>query len=1357
MVAPSFAEYADPQTDDRQFDVTKFAELEADFGPFSVDCCADPLGKNSLCEKFFSVVDSLLKHDLAGLNVWMNCPFRKLEQFLWHYLLSKVKSPSNTSGCFVIPEALVPKLQYLLQDMEVVRYYPKGTRLFTEVWGEGRRYCRGINQGIYVYRDHANPSQPFSQPIQFRDVPQTSASTVPDFTSSARAVDSDLELPTLLNADSHMIVAGKINGVTCRILIDTGARANFISDKFVRAHNIQTLGSAGYCSGALQGQSSMCHNVLTKLKLGSTFMQTGVHFYSAPLSIPHVDAVLGLPWMTQESAVIDVAARAVHIGNTHECKARVPNVEVVTAAVFGKSLRQNALCFAVSIVLKEEEPSKATLNCPGGTIIVDAAHSEVVASVLQDFEIIFQEDLPVGIPTRSIQHTIELIPGAKPFARNQYRLSPVELEEVRKQVEYLLSKGLIAPSSSPWSAPVLFTPKPDGTLRFCIDYRGLNKQTIRDRYPLPRTDELLDKVSKAKFFTKLDLRAGYWQIPIVPECRPMTAFTTRFGLFEWQTMPFGLTGAPATFSRLMNMLLHPHLDKFVVVYLDDILIYSESLAEHEQHVRMICEILKREGLQAKLSKCSFFKSQVEYLGHIVGRGELRADPRKLGHVDQWPQPANVGELRSFLGLCSYFRRFIKSFAKIAQPLHELTGKVQSAQWAKNPLAWTPLHQRAFEQLKQALTSAPVLTAPDYSKPFLVYTDASALATGAILAQADVHGHIQPICFYSRKLKPAEVNYPAHDMELLAIVEALREWRCYLEGSPFTAIVRTDHKPLLEFFTQKSLSRRQARWWERIHAFDFELKYVKGAENPADALSRNPVYAHSAQVVGFLAPPTYVVTQVQSYLGVAALIPNNDLLNRVKIATPMDSWFESHAAKRMQLTNSEGVYRTRNGQVVVPNDAKLKQDILSDAHDSKIAGHRGARPTLKAVTACFWWPGMNEEIKLFVQSCLHCQRNKAGNKHNRPPSQPLPVPTAQFQSITMDLITDLPESNSFDSIFVVVDRLTKMVFAFPCNKTATAGTLARLLMEHVVLKGFGLPKNIVTDRDPRFMSEVWQTLMTLIGTKHKPSTAFHPQTDGQTERYNRVLEEVLRNYIDPAQHDWADLLPYAVFVINNTVHSVTQHTPYFLHQGFHPRTPLNWHKPEPEVVPSLSEWFNVQRSCLEKAKSLLSAANGRMEKSSTIADFVVFKVGDKVLLNSKNLKFKAGSKKLHPKFCGPFEVLRVIRDTAYELQLPKEMGKVHPVFHGSLLKAFVPSDRHDAPPAPLLVDEDTYFLVEKVLKHRVRGGKTKKGNKVKSGKLRFDLLVSWQGFGSEYDCWVKEEDCTQLLTDDYWAHIGGKPQ
>ena len=403
--------------------------------------------------------------------------------------------------------------------------------------------------------------------------------------------------------------------------------------------------------------------------------------------------------------------------------------------------------------------------------------------------------------------------------------------------------------------------------------------------------------------------------------------------------------------------------------------------------------------------------------------------------------------------------------------------------------------------------------------------------------------------------------------------------------------------------------------------------------------------------------------------------------------------------------------------------------------------------------------MAVDVAEFIKTCMSCQRNKPSVRTPVPPS-PLPVPTAQWQSISMDLMTDLPETpEGYTAIFVVVCRLTKLVKCMPCRKEVTAAELADLFMRHCVLKGLGLPRSIVCDRDPRFRSQFWTELLHLLGTKLKLSTAFHPQTDGQTEVYNKVLQQVLRNYCGASQADWFDLLPFAEFVINNTTHSTTAHTPFFLTQGWHPRTPLNWSQPEPETVPKLSEWFARQRAAVHLVQQLLQEANQKII-SKAHAGTASFLVGEKVLLSTKNLKFKSGSKKLHPAFCGPFSVKRVIKNVACELELPKEMGKTHPVFHNSLLKPFYSSDRHVQPPPPLLVEEDI-FQVDTVLKHRKRRGSTKKnrqGQAKNKGKPKFELLVSWQGFGPEYNSWVKEEwVLDKSVLTEYWKTHPKEPQ
>ena len=403
-------------------------------------------------------------------------------------------------------------------------------------------------------------------------------------------------------------------------------------------------------------------------------------------------------------------------------------------------------------------------------------------------------------------------------------MSPAELLEVRKQLDDLLSKEFIQPSISPYGAPILFVRKKEGSLRMCIDYRALNKQTIKNRYPLPRTDELLDQLHGAKVFSKIDLQSGYHQVRVKDSDIEKTAFRTRYGHYEFKVLPFGLTNAPATFMSFMNEVLRPYLDQFVVVFLDDILIYSKNQDEHMEHLRLVLEKLREHHLFAKQSKCAFLLEEVEFLGHVVSSQGIKMDAAKVKAVADWPQPASVRDVRSFLGLIGYYRRFIQDFSRLAAPLTELTRKDINFYWSSE-------HAAAFNALKAAIQTAPVLATPDPTKPFILYTDASIMATGAVLLQPDNDNKPRPLAFLSHKLLPAERNYTVGELELLAIIHALRAWRCFLEGADF--VVYTDHLNLSTMMKAPTLNGRQARWATFLQQFlpGMEIKYKRGTGQP----------------------------------------------------------------------------------------------------------------------------------------------------------------------------------------------------------------------------------------------------------------------------------------------------------------------------------------------------------------------------------------------------------------------------------------------------------------------------------------------------------------------------------------------
>jgi hypothetical protein len=408
--------------------------------------------------------------------------------------------------------------------------------------------------------------------------------------------------------------------------------------------------------------------------------------------------------------------------------------------------------------------------------------------IVQEFSDVFPEDVSDVPPEREVEFTIDLVPGTSPVSMAPYRMSASELGELKKQLEELLEKKFIRPSVSPWGAPVLLVKKKEGTMRLCIDYRQLNKVTIKNKYPLPRIDDLMDQLVGACVFSKIDLRSGYHQIRVKAEDIPKTAFRTRYGHYEYAVMPFGVTNAPGVFMEYMNRIFHSYLDHFVVVFIDDILIYSKTEEEHAEHLRIVLETLREKKLYAKLSKCEFWMKEVCFLGHVISSGGIAVDPAKVDAVLQWGTPESVTEIRSFLGLAGYYRRFIEGFSKLALPLTKLTRKDQA-------FVWDGDCERSFQELKKRLTTAPVLTLPDVNESFVVYCDASKMGLGGVLMQKG-----KVVAYASRQLKVHEKNYPTHDLELAAVVFVLKVWRHYLYGSRFE--VFSDHKSLKYLFDQK---------------------------------------------------------------------------------------------------------------------------------------------------------------------------------------------------------------------------------------------------------------------------------------------------------------------------------------------------------------------------------------------------------------------------------------------------------------------------------------------------------------------------------------------------------------------------
>ncbi|GBG59182.1 hypothetical protein CBR_g32198 [Chara braunii] len=906
-----------------------------------------------------------------------------------------------------------------------------------------------------------------------------------------------------------------------------------------------------------------------------------------------------------------------------------------------------------------------------------------IERVVAKFPDLFEE--PTGVVEREVVHAIEIIPRSKTPKGRIFRMAPAELDELRRQLKELKEKGWIRPSTSPYGSPVLFVPKKGGTLRMCVDYRGLNAITVKNAEPLPRIDDLLDRVQGCKYYRKIDLKPGYHQIAIRPEDQHKTAFQTRYGLYEFVVMPFGLCNAPGTFQHAMNRIFHYHLDKFVVVYLDDILIFSKSAEEHAKHVETVLSLLRQHKYKVNLEKCEFGRTKILYLGHELSAEGIRPEDAKVASIRDWPRPQTVTEVRSFLGMCGYYRNFVNNYFTVASPLTDLTR-------LDTPWDWSDECEGVFKRLKHALMNHEVLMVPDPQKPFIVTTDASQYGIGAVLAQQDGK-KLRPIEYMSKKMPSKKLAKSTYEGELYALYKALVHWRHFLLGRFF--YLRTDHQILKLIKTQPALSDALKRWIEVIDQYDFKLEYLKGEYNKvADALSCRADY------LGALVSDFGVSEEVtQSLVGAYQEDPvTMDIMRKLQA---------KDKATESEFVMVDGLLYLDKAEIkrlVIPSSERLRSLFLGECHDA--TGHFGFKKMSANLVRRFWWPGMLDDAKQYGEICQVCQRDKPRTQAPLGLLKPLPIPAGPGQSVSMDFMDTLVTSKSGKRhIFVIIDRFTKYARLVAMPETARTDYVIKLFKDNWV-RDFGLPKSIVSDRDVRFTSELWKKTAEQMGSQLQMTSGNHPEASGQAEQMNRVVQHLLRHYIKPNQDDWDEQLPLIANLYNNVVHNSTGVSPNQLHLGWKPRSTLDFLLPEnrPAATPGTLE-YGVQYEKLlqevvehmKKAQQAMIASENQHRRQST------FQVGERVWVKASELgqEFRI-SRKLMPQYFGPWEVLDIVGDEmdgpTYVIRVPGHL-RTHPVFHASKLAPFAETDQFPSRRSMLPPTMDGQVDIDDIVDHR----------------------------------------------------------
>ncbi|SGY95245.1 BQ5605_C036g11481 [Microbotryum silenes-dioicae] len=1066
------------------------------------------------------------------------------------------------------------------------------------------------------------------------------------------------------------------DGPTLRALVDTGASASFIADREVEKLRLTRRKLQVPTSISVAIQSHRVSHPVTEFvcvplrTLNGRWSTQHVVLKIAPLT--SLKVVLGRPFLKRHDILVDCKRRRVLAPDPTLPGKRIDLMHRGEKGEWSESAVQASIraCLAH---LEEQQAEESQLRA-------------LEVAFRKEFSDRFPADIPpVSQYESKVRHRIALKPGMKTPRQPTYGTPMRWRAAWRRLLDEHLAAGRLRPSSSEYSSPAFIIPKkgmdtdPSIMPRWVNDYRILNAATVPDRTPLPLPDEILAIAARARFWSKIDMTNSFFQTKMAEEDIPKTAVATPWGLFEWVVMLMGLSNAPATHQRRVNEALSSLIGKSCFAYLDDITIFSDTMEDHQTHVKEVLEALRRADLYCSPKKTELFRTSCDFLGHVISRNGIAADQSKVERIVGWPRPRTVTELRGFLGLVQYLRKFINGLAQHTKPLAGLTSKNANVR-----LMWGAEQERHFNAIKAIVTSLPCLKPIDHTDsadPLWVMTDASNVGIGAVLLQGQDWRKAHPVAYWSRQYISAEVNYPTHEQELLAVVDALRQWRVNLMGVHFHVL--SDHESLKYLKTQENLSKRQARWVERLADYDFDITYIPGGENTvADAMSRY----------------SFPQGEPDSVQAVSEMDVHTQLRGRLVEGYDSDPFCQQ--VKR-NLDSSPGFSCVDGvlyfeGRMVVPAVPQLREDILHDAHDA--LGHFSPRKTFHQVSRTFFWPRLRTSCDAYVSTCDVCQRTKATTTGALGVSHALAVPDGLMQEVALDFVGPLPKSQGFDMLLTITDRLSGYTRLIPSLAADTAKDIAERFHEgwH---RFFGPPTRIVSDRDKLFTSHFWRAYHNLMGTRLTMSTSFHPETDGRSERTNKTAIQALRAVVNKQQNNWVRHLVNIEFAINASVNASTNKSPFEVVLGRSPSLlPTSLNRPDLPDVSAAKDLIAEWKAVLAEVRDALAAAKVRQaeqvnrhrrpEPDIAVGDFVMVDTRDRCL------RFKTGhrkSAKLFDRFEGPYKVIAAnVATSNYTLQL-SEGDRSHPTFHVSKLRPYRANDpnlfpnREPARPKPVIVN------------------------------------------------------------------------